>query len=389
MLTTATPAAEPAALPDRVGELPITLAVVILPGEGVPPDVRLLSRLGPALAGKDARYRVHLVPPEDWNADRLVEFDPARFDALMLLCPSLPRSDLQVSPAAGRALLRNVGRGLGLIVVHGALAAFGDWREYHEMLGYTVAPRAPDDDAGAITSRLIDRMHPASQALPSQWLIAGPPFRLVAPSPSAALHLIIGPDAWDDSQAGPANSAAPIAWARWCGGGRVFCTVAGDSEALEDEDLLAHLRGAIEWSLGQFVGDPPPPGAAPIPWSTTPSGVRYVDERVGEGDVPRVLTRARIHLRGTRGNGSVLQDTRGAGEPLEFPVGVRAVIQGLEEGIMSMRVGGRRRLIIPPELRGKDNEFDVPLAINEPVYFDVELLGVGLAAGALGQRPIP
>ena len=106
---------------------------------------------------------------------------------------------------------------------------------------------------------------------------------------------------------------------------------------------------------------------------TTPSGLKYVDEVVGTGESPKFGKPVTVHYTGTLEDGTKFDSSVDRGQPYEFPIGVGQVIRGWDEGLMSMKVGGKRKLIIPPDLgygaRGKGT-----IPPNATLYFDVELL---------------
>jgi FKBP-type peptidyl-prolyl cis-trans isomerase len=107
----------------------------------------------------------------------------------------------------------------------------------------------------------------------------------------------------------------------------------------------------------------------------TTTGLRYVDEVVGNGASPspgRIVT---VHYTGWLENGTKFDSSVDRGQPLEFPIGTGRVIKGWDEGVMSMKVGGKRKLIIPPSLGyGARNLGRIPP--NSTLIFEVELLGV-------------
>ncbi len=108
----------------------------------------------------------------------------------------------------------------------------------------------------------------------------------------------------------------------------------------------------------------------------TDSGLQYEDMVVGTGEEPSTGNRVVVHYTGTLENGKKFDSSRDRNKPFEFQIGVGQVIKGWDEGVMSMKVGGRRKLIIPSELgygaRGAGS--DIPP--NSTLIFDVELLEI-------------
>jgi peptidylprolyl isomerase len=80
-----------------------------------------------------------------------------------------------------------------------------------------------------------------------------------------------------------------------------------------------------------------------------------------------------VHYVGTFENGAVFDSSYARGEPITFRLGTGAVIQGWDQGLVGMRVGGKRRLIIPPELAYGSQGFGT-IPPNTPLRFEVELL---------------
>lgn len=107
-----------------------------------------------------------------------------------------------------------------------------------------------------------------------------------------------------------------------------------------------------------------------------PSGLWYTDVAVGQGDsaVPgRTVT---VHYTGWLPNGSKFDSSRDRGEPFAFTLGAGQVISGWDEGVKGMRVGGRRKLVLPPAMAY--GEAGAPPAIppGATLVFDVEVLKV-------------
>ena len=109
----------------------------------------------------------------------------------------------------------------------------------------------------------------------------------------------------------------------------------------------------------------------------TPSGLVYIDEKVGTGAQPKTVQRVKVHYTGWLKNGKKFDSSLDRGEPFEFVLGVRQVIRGWDEGVASMKVGGKRKLIIPANLAYGDRDVGNGLIPpNSELTFEVELLGV-------------
>ncbi len=109
---------------------------------------------------------------------------------------------------------------------------------------------------------------------------------------------------------------------------------------------------------------------------TTESGLQYVDLVVGEGAQPQTGQTVVVHYTGTLDDGSVFDSSRTRNEPFDFPLGMRNVIPGWDEGLATMRIGGSRRLIIPPDLGYGANGSPPVIPPNARLTFEVELLDV-------------
>ena len=115
-------------------------------------------------------------------------------------------------------------------------------------------------------------------------------------------------------------------------------------------------------------------GSTPGSEVTTASGLKYIDEVVGTGDTPKPGRNVTVHYTGTLENGTKFDSSVDKGQPYTFRIGTGVVIKGWDEGIMTMKAGGKRRLIIPAEL-GYGAEGRPPkIPPNAPLIFEVELL---------------
>jgi len=108
---------------------------------------------------------------------------------------------------------------------------------------------------------------------------------------------------------------------------------------------------------------------------TTESGLKYIEIKEGKGNFPKAGDFCSVHYTGTLEDGTKFDSSHDRGEPIEFPVGMGRVIKGWDEGIMTMKPGGKRKLIIPANLGyGERGTGSIPP--NSILHFDVELVNV-------------
>jgi FKBP-type peptidyl-prolyl cis-trans isomerase len=109
---------------------------------------------------------------------------------------------------------------------------------------------------------------------------------------------------------------------------------------------------------------------------STPSGLKYVDQIVGTGDVAVAGKTASVHYTGWLENGKKFDSSVDRGQPFSFPLGAGRVIKGWDEGVQGMKVGGKRKLTIPSDLGYGSRGAGGVIPPNATLIFDVELLGL-------------
>jgi len=124
-------------------------------------------------------------------------------------------------------------------------------------------------------------------------------------------------------------------------------------------------------------GAPKPAGLPVGAEVTTESGLKFIDIVAGTGVSPTPGQMVTVHYTGTLEDGTKFDSSVDRGTPYTFQIGVGRVIKGWDEGVMTMKVGGKRKLIIPPHLgygaRGAGGGRIPP---NATLIFEVELLAV-------------
>jgi hypothetical protein len=120
---------------------------------------------------------------------------------------------------------------------------------------------------------------------------------------------------------------------------------------------------------------PAPPALAPPP-PADPDQLVTVDLRLGDGRMARAGDKLRVHYVGTLLDGTEFDGSRKRGEPFTFTLGKGQVIKGWEYGVEGMRVGGLRKLVIPPSLAYGDRGAPPTIAPSTPLVFEVELLAI-------------
>ncbi|MCS6775705.1 MAG: FKBP-type peptidyl-prolyl cis-trans isomerase [Chloroherpetonaceae bacterium] len=169
------------------------------------------------------------------------------------------------------------------------------------------------------------------------------------------------------------------------------CTGGADNRSVQGEQLEARTSDTGTLSPGKSPVETSPSsdgqksddqekkrsvqGTAGNPRVRTPTGLQYEDIVIGKGDMPRKGQTVTVHYVGTFADGTKFDSSLDRGKPFRFRIGEGQVIPGWDEGVATMRVGGKRRLIVPPDLGYGPNDYG-PIPGNSTLYFEVELLGV-------------
>ncbi|HSS77639.1 MAG TPA: FKBP-type peptidyl-prolyl cis-trans isomerase [Thermoanaerobaculia bacterium] len=110
--------------------------------------------------------------------------------------------------------------------------------------------------------------------------------------------------------------------------------------------------------------------------TTTPSGLKYTDLEVGQGQEAKAGQTVNVHYTGWLENGTKFDSSLDRRSPFSFHLGGGQVIRGWDEGVAGMRVGGKRRLTIPASLGYGARGAGGVIPPNATLIFEVELLGV-------------
>lgn len=195
-------------------------------------------------------------------------------------------------------------------------------------------------------------------ALVSQWL---------APAPSGAQTLATDQSAVASPPAPPATIPSPPRW------------------ELDPDDpnptLFAMANDATTMdsvALAQATDDRQPQDTPQNPPMTiTPSGLKIIDVQIGTGREAVANTNVTVHYDGRLENGKEFDSSRRRDQPFQFRLGAGQVIKGWDEGLVGMKEGGKRQLVIPPELGYGQRGAGGVIPPNATLVFDVELLKVG------------
>ena len=111
-------------------------------------------------------------------------------------------------------------------------------------------------------------------------------------------------------------------------------------------------------------------------FTSTPSGLKYLDIQTGTGAIAQPGQKATVHYTGWLANGQKFDSSLDRNEPFEFTLSAGMVIKGWDEGVAGMKVGGKRRLVIPAALGYGARGAGGVIPPNAELIFEVELLGL-------------
>jgi FKBP-type peptidyl-prolyl cis-trans isomerase FkpA len=155
-------------------------------------------------------------------------------------------------------------------------------------------------------------------------------------------------------------------WKQWLGGVTLLALVGCGGEEADSAGQAEPMPVASETA----------PAIDLSAMTQTNSGLYLLDLVVGEGEEAVPQQTVTVHYTGWFLDGEKFDSSVDKGETFEFPLGAGGVIAGWDEGVAGMRIGGKRRLVIPPELAyGAAGRSGIPP--NSTLVFDVELFGVG------------
>lgn len=135
-------------------------------------------------------------------------------------------------------------------------------------------------------------------------------------------------------------------------------------------------KRAGRWQAVSWVSIPLKTSVLGAKAVTTESGLKYEDLVAGAGDSPKSGQNVTVHYTGTLDDGTKFDSSHDRNQPFTFQIGVGQVIKGWDEGVMTMKVGGKRKLVIPAHLGYGARGAGGVIPPNATLVFEVELLGV-------------
>jgi len=147
----------------------------------------------------------------------------------------------------------------------------------------------------------------------------------------------------------------------------VACGGNGNEEKTTAPSVTANATAA------QTGGGPPPVSSQP---TVTASGLKIIEIKVGTGDEAQKGQTVSVHYTGWLADGTKFDSSLDRGQPLSFVLGAGQMIPGFDEGVAGMKVGGERRLILPPGLAYGAQGRPPKIPANSELTFDVQLVSL-------------
>ncbi|MCG3126251.1 MAG: hypothetical protein CHACPFDD_01082 [Phycisphaerae bacterium] len=303
-----------------------------------------------------------------------------QFGAIVFYTTSGPKDLNLLSERQRNELMAAIRSGIGFVGVHSATDTFYQWPEYGEMLGAYFDGHPWNANAAPVTIKVEDEDHAATSHLGASWFIQDEIYQFKTPYDRAKLHVLLSLDTKATDMTLPGikrtDGDFAIAWTKLYGKGRVFYTALGHREDVwTNEHFQKHLLGGIRWALCQAKGKPSELGAAEEKFESAESGLKYRDLVVGTGAEARPMRTVATHYTGWLIDGTKFDSSLG-GEPIRFTLGGGEVIRGWDEGVTGMKVGGKRKLVIPSHLGYGSRGAPPAIPPNAKLVLEIELVDV-------------
>lgn len=140
---------------------------------------------------------------------------------------------------------------------------------------------------------------------------------------------------------------------------------------------MGWLKNLLLGSSGSKTAAAKPTPVADADYETTSTGLKYHDLQVGTGASPTKGAKVSVHYTGWLTNGKSFDSSKKRNKPFSFEIGKRKVIRGWDEGVLTMKVGGRRQLRVPSALGYGAVGSPPVIPKNATLIFEVELLEIG------------
>jgi peptidylprolyl isomerase len=156
----------------------------------------------------------------------------------------------------------------------------------------------------------------------------------------------------------------------------MFRATRGQTAAAAAALVIVHAVAASAQSETPKPAGGPPPLPAMVRWHDLPLGLKYADIVVGKGPTPQEGQTAVVHFTGWLEDGMQFDSSRDRKMPFGFKLGAGQVIKGWDDGVRGMRVGGKRRLIVPPALGYGETGIAGLVPPAATLTFDIEIIHI-------------